>query len=1163
MEKDFAMFCKVWETLILQKKTSWIAVLLFAIGTYSLGAEPLIWQLGAPNSSEREFHPYYNAWEYGNAPEIQKSPAMDHKTHTFNYEIKENKVIPGPALVSGLATESEQPCMKADEIVSGVRLSWKEAAPGNRLLSLTAVNWTNPQKGKDGIEITLPEGGVKVFNLPDGNGKPGQPLVFETVFPVKAGTNAVTIRIVTEAKHYRFQFDSIALSATDRAPDVLPPLLKSELNAPDGIYHPGEPVKLTFRAKNLSDGNFQYTVKDAFGKQVAAGAAEIADSQAEIALPSETHGYFGVDSTVGKQKFHTSYVVVEPVKAESLADSRFGCHALRSDGYRLRDWPEIQDRDVRRAFLAGAKWLRHHSMHWFLREPEKGKYDWTYFDDRLAVAEKYKMNVLLTFGGTPKWASSSDDTKMTCCGTFYYQNYPPKNWQDWSDFVTAVVTRYKDKIQWFELWNEPGYSSAFWTNGSARDFGMLLKTGYEAAKKADPGCKVLSGAPLTPGFLEDAVKSNGGKLWFDVMSFHYSGSDKRGGELFAKWKLLLTTLGGGDIPLVNTEEMSWTRPDPLDFSAALLKLYVREAAQGVAKTFAFDFFRNGSIFGASAFDLHGDPLPQYAAYRTMTHRLEHAKFIADLSTAETEIYLFDRQGTPVLVVWSDQDAVVKLPFGTAAGVLVNIMDTESPLSVADGMLELKAALLPVFVEGGNPKLLAAYGRVMDALPRRLTLKPGSGTVSDLKLPAEITGLKLALPQGWTGMLDRSRLRLSAPKSASDGIYDLKVTGVLDGHPFVIPLLADVSARSPGANLIPNGDFARGTANFFFPKEKDKFDAVEGGGAAGSNAVRTRGAVFYGYAESIKVRPGEKYALIVEARGDGNFGGVYSICDKDGKKLFPAQSGINCLTGRVGPAWQTFSDEIVINQPDAATLHFSILANYNDKDGKEIYFDRFAVIRLTEKLTRSKAQWQGVCAKTAGMPADWNRIPPMTADSANEVVESAEVKWNGADDLSASCRMAMDKQSLYLRFAVKDDADDPPKAGEESVWNCDSIQIAFDPPMAGKERTEIAIYRNPDGKCVAYKLANYWTPEIPENLTRRGPMPDVKITTAKTAGGIDYTVTIPLRELYPLTDTAKEFGFSWLVNDNDGKGRKYIQWSSGIGPNKDTSLFGMVNCITGK
>jgi len=51
--------------------------------------------------------------------------------------------------------------------------------------------------------------------------------------------------------------------------------------------------------------------------------------------------------------------------------------------------------------------------------------------------------------------------------------------------------------------------------------------------------------------------------------------------------------------------------------------------------------------------------------------------------------------------------------------------------------------------------------------------------------------------------------------------------------------------------------------------------------------------------------------------------------------------------------------------------------------------------------------------------------------------------------------------------------------------------------------------------------------------------------------------VPLRALYPLSAKAGEFGFSWLVNDNDGAGRKYIQWSSGIGPSKAPALFGLV------
>jgi hypothetical protein len=100
-------------------------------------------------------------------------------------------------------------------------------------------------------------------------------------------------------------------------------------------------------------------------------------------------------------------------------------------------------------------------------------------------------------------------------------------------------------------------------------------------------------------------------------------------------------MGAGSLPIINSEEMHWPSDDgsSLSIASKLLKLYVREAALGIEKTFAFDFFQNGSSYGVSAFDYSGSPLSQYAAYRTMTHRLEHAKFVADLSSSRRSLSL--------------------------------------------------------------------------------------------------------------------------------------------------------------------------------------------------------------------------------------------------------------------------------------------------------------------------------------------------------------------------------------------------------------------------------------------------------------------------------------------------------------------------------------------
>ena len=1134
------------------------AAFLLAFALPLSAADQLVWQLGQKNDSGTDFSPQYNAWEYGNAPDIQKSPAMDHATHTYRYTIEKNGEIPRPQVVSGLATESEHAWMHGDEMVSGLELTWNEAAPGTRRIVFDLIHW-NYGKDRDGLELSLPDGGRKILNPPE------KTTGLEAVFPVKAGKNSLTLRIVSNAKHYKFQFDRIALYATDAPADQLPPVLNCRFDAEDGIYHPGDQVTLNFTAFNLSGGNGEvnYSVEDAFGQKVAAGKTALADSTGKVTLPAAARGYFKVDCKLGPATVTAAYVVIEPVQAEDLPDSRFGCHALDTDSYRLRNWPENQETDMRRAFLAGARWVRYHSMHWFLREPEKGKYDWAYFDERLALAEKYKMNVLLTVLGTPRWASTSDNTKMTSCGAYFYQFYPPKNWPDWADFLGAVVSRYKGRIKWYELANEPGYSSAFWTCGSPEAYGMLLKTGYEAAKKADPSCVILPGAPLPPpNFLEEAVKSAGGKLYFDVMSFHYAGNDRRGSKLVSEWRTALAQMGAADMPLVNTEEMSWRMPGApaIDTASRLVKVYVREAALGVAKTFAFDLFHTGSSFDASAFDIDGRPLPLYAAYRTMTHRLEHAKFVADLSTPDVEAYLFDRQGSAVTVLWSDKKPRFDLPVGTGSATRIDLMDREFPASAIDGKLALELSELPQFVEGGDLELLTACGKIMKALPHEPVVKPGDTVPYSLEIEKSGTGLKLELPEKWNGSITPNLLKLFVPAGTPEGVYDAAVSATLKGCRITVPFTVEVSTGNRGANLIKNGDFAQSYAHWFFPTDKDKFDAVKGGGLDGSDAVRTRGEVFFGPAGGkIKVRHGERYLLLAEAKGTGLIGGVYSLSDKNGKQVYPPSPGIDCLVGKLGPEWKTFSEEICVTQPDAAILSLSMIANYGDKTGKEAFFNRIAVIRLTDRFPRSKALWQGVCVRAAAEPKDWNAIPPMTVDRESEVVSGKDVSWSGPDDLSAACRMAMDARFLYLDFKVKDDVSCPPKAGQEDVWENDSLQFSFDPLLEGRDRTEIAISQDASGTLRAYKLNGFWTPELPENLTRHGEMPDVKVTVQPIPGGREYRIAIPLRELYPLTAKTGEFGFSWLVNDNDGAGRKYIQWSSGIGPDKNSSLFGIVRC----
>src|SRR5438445_12717272 len=57
---------------------------------------------------------------------------------------------------------------------------------------------------------------------------------------------------------------------------------------------------------------------------------------------------------------------------------------------------------------------------------------------------------------------------------------------EWKTYVDAVVRRYKNDIQYWEIWNEPaddGHSGAWYAN--------LVKETYPTIKEACPNCKVM------------------------------------------------------------------------------------------------------------------------------------------------------------------------------------------------------------------------------------------------------------------------------------------------------------------------------------------------------------------------------------------------------------------------------------------------------------------------------------------------------------------------------------------------------------------------------------------------------------------------------------------------------------------------------------------------
>ena len=66
-----------------------------------------------------------------------------------------------------------------------------------------------------------------------------------------------------------------------------------------------------------------------------------------------------------------------------------------------------------------------------------------------------------------------------------------------TDYVRRVVTRYKDRVHTYEIWNEPDISR-FW-EGTMAEFCELARRTADAIREADPGANII-GTPMTGPF---------------------------------------------------------------------------------------------------------------------------------------------------------------------------------------------------------------------------------------------------------------------------------------------------------------------------------------------------------------------------------------------------------------------------------------------------------------------------------------------------------------------------------------------------------------------------------------------------------------------------------------------------------------------------------------
>lgn len=195
---------------------------------------------------------------------------------------------------------------------------------------------------------------------------------------------------------------------------------------------------------------------------------------------------------------------------------------------------------------------------WKELEPQKNDWRFDELDRLVNLATDHHARVLLCFGKTPDWASSvhaahADDQSV--------ETAPPANMEDWRHFVEKLASRFKGRIEAYEVWNEPNWPN-FYT-GDVQTMVEMTRIASETIHAIDPTALVVSpsasgldGLPWLESFLEQ-----GGGRYVDVIGYHFYVTPDAP-EVIPSWATEVRSRMGRNhvsLPIWNTET-GWSKP---------------------------------------------------------------------------------------------------------------------------------------------------------------------------------------------------------------------------------------------------------------------------------------------------------------------------------------------------------------------------------------------------------------------------------------------------------------------------------------------------------------------------------------------------------------------------------------------------------------------------
>ncbi len=185
--------------------------------------------------------------------------------------------------------------------------------------------------------------------------------------------------------------------------------------------------------------------------------------------------------------------------------------------------------DIGNAYLVrdlGFTWAKGY-LTWASAEPEPGHYYWVDADNIVNAYEAQGLKILLRVHLAPAWARPPNTPP----------SHPPSDPSDLASFLGALATRYRGRIQAYEIWNEPNLAYEWgdtWPDPYV--YAEMLKLARSVLQLADPNALLIAGGlattgPGSPAAVGDldwlrAFYAGGARGFFDALSTHPYGFGK-------------------------------------------------------------------------------------------------------------------------------------------------------------------------------------------------------------------------------------------------------------------------------------------------------------------------------------------------------------------------------------------------------------------------------------------------------------------------------------------------------------------------------------------------------------------------------------------------------------------------------------------------------------